>query len=261
MYCARLTRLGKISTPLVWVLSVILVILSGIAYRALASRLKLAVGTPINLPVLLSAFPTKVGNWVGEDLPIPTTTKEYMEKNFADDFLTRRYINAATGAWTDVYVVYCSSRPGGILGHRPRVCYTGHGWIHDGTEPSQFISRAGQQVPCLIHRFHKPAPMNDHKVVLNFYILNGQITTDENDFSSPFGRRPNIAGDPARYVAQIQISSVLENSIRTIAKDITDLVLDYLPDQNGTVKAEIRGQKSEIRKEKDERFQGNASLE
>jgi len=96
---------------------------------------------------------------------------------------------------------------------------------------------------------------------LNFYILNGQITTDENDFSSPFGRRPNIAGDPARYVAQVQISSVLENSIRTIAKDITDLVLDYLPDQNGTVKAEVRGQKSEIRKEKDERFQGNASLE
>jgi hypothetical protein len=73
--------------------------------------------------------------------------------------------------------------------------------------------------------------------VLNFYILNGQITNDENYFSGPFGRRPNIAGDPTRYVVQVQISSVLENSIRTVAKDMTDLILDYLPDENGKVRA------------------------
>jgi hypothetical protein len=78
--------------------------------------------------------------------------------------------------------------------------------------------------------------MHNRTVVLNFYILNGQVTADENDFSGPLGRRPNIAGDPARYVAQVQISSVLENFVRTIAKDVTDLVLDYLPDQNGKVR-------------------------
>jgi len=72
---------------------------------------------------------------------------------------------------------------------------------------------------------------------LNFYILNGQITADESDFSGPLGRRPNIAGDPARYVAQIQISSVLESSVRMIAEDITDLVLDHLPDEIGKVRA------------------------
>ena len=85
--------------------------------------------------------------------------------------------------------------------------------------------------------------MNDQIVVLNFYILNGQFTTEENDFSGLLGRRPNIAGDPARYVAQVQISSVLENSIRAAAKDMTDLILNFLPDKNSTVKAEIRGQK------------------
>jgi len=40
-----------------------------------------------------------------------------------------------------------------------------------------------------------------------------------------------------RYVAQVQISSVLENSVRTVAKDMTDLILDFLPDENGKVKA------------------------
>jgi len=65
--------------------------------------------------------------------------------------------------------------------------------------------------------------------------LNGQLTADENDFSGPWGRRPNIAGDPARYVAQVQISSVLENSIRTAAKDMIDLILDFLPNEDGRV--------------------------
>ena len=232
---------GKTPLGFVWILAILLLVSAGVTYRVLASGLKRIVDTPITLPVPLSGFPSEVRNWSGRDLSIPNTTKEYMEKNFADDFLSRRYINDATKAWADVYVVYCSSRPGGILGHRPRVCYPGYGWIHDGTETSQYISRAGRQVPCLIHRFHKPAPKNDQKVVLNFYILNGQLTADENDFSGPLGRRPNIAGDPARYVAQVQISSVLENSIRTAAKDMTDLILEFLPDKNGEVSANEYG--------------------
>jgi len=221
----------------VWMLAVLLLVSSGIAYRVLASRLEIVLNTPIDLPIPLRDFPTKIGNWQGTELTISATTKEYMERHFADDFLSRRYISAGINAWADVYIVYCSSRPGGILGHRPRVCYTGGGWIHDSTEESQFISNSGQQVPCLVHRFHKPAPAYEQKVVLNFYVLNGQITTEEDDFSSLFGRRPNIEGNPARYVAQVQISSILENSIRSAAKDMTDMILDFFPDKNGKVRA------------------------
>ena len=228
---------GKINLWLAWILAFLLLIASGIIYRLVASHLKLSVKAPINLPVPLDSFPTRIGNWTGTDLGIPATTREYMERHFADDFLSRRYINSARNIWVDVYIVYCSSRPGGILGHRPRVCYPAHGWILDSTERSQFTSRAGQQIDCLLHRFHKPAPTHGQTVVLNFYILNGQITADENDFSGPFGRRPNLARDPARYVAQVQIGSVLENSVRTAAKDITDRILDFLPDNNGQVRA------------------------
>jgi len=235
--CSMHIRTSKLRTCLVWGLAIVLLILSGVVYRVLASRLQLAVKTPVILPVPLSAFPSEIGNWVGRDLSIPTTAREYMEKNFADDFFSRRYINSVTKAWADVYVVYCSSRPGGILGHQPRVCYPGFGWIHDSTERSQFVSQAGRQIPCLIHRFHKPAPTQDQTVVLNFYVLNGQITPDESDFSGPFGRRPNIARDPARYVAQVQISSVLENSIRAAAQEMTYLILDFLPDRNGRIRA------------------------
>jgi hypothetical protein len=236
--CSMYTGTRKLATWLFWCLAVILLILSGVVYRVLASRLQFIANTSVSLPVPLSVFPSQIGNWAGTDLTIPTTTREYMERNFADDFLSRRYINNQTKAWADVYIVYCASRPGGILGHQPRVCYPGFGWIHDDTERSQFISQIGRQITCLIHRFHKPAPSYDKIVVLNFYILNGQITTDEGDFSGIFGRRPNIAGDPARYVAQVQISSTLENSILRAAENMTDLILNFLPDRNGRVIAE-----------------------
>lgn len=222
---------------LIWTLTIFLLTSAGITYRVLASHLKLIIDKHVMLPIPLSKFPLQVGDWAGKELSIPNITKEYMESHFADDFLSRRYFNSITKAWADVYIVYCSSKPAGILGHRPQICYPAHGWIHDGTERSQFTSQNTQQMPCLLQRFHKPAPGYEQVVVLSFYILNGRITTNEDDFSNLFGRRPNIAGDPAYYVAQVQISSVLENSVHSITKSITDLIMDFLPDMNGNIKA------------------------
>jgi EpsI family protein len=213
----------------------VLLVSAGVTYRILASSLERVVNRTIKLPVPLSDFPLQIGNWTGKDLSIPNTTKEYMEKNFADDYFSRQYIND-TGDWVNIYVVYCSSRPGGIVGHRPQVCYPGNGWIHDSTETDQFISWAGQKIPYLLHRFHKPE-MTDQVVVLNFYVLNGKLSADEDDFSSSIWRRPNIAGDLAKYVAQVQVSSVRENSVKKMARDVADLILDYLPDQDGNVRA------------------------
>lgn len=226
---------GRIPLWSIWILAIVLLVSAGMTYRILASGLERVINRTIKLPVPLSDFPTQIGNWEGKDLYIPNTTKEYMERNFADDYFSRRYVNS--GAWADVYVVYCSSRPGGILGHRPRKCYAGYGWSHDGTEIEEFNSRAGKKIPYLIHRFHKPGHMTNQVVVLNFYILNGELTANEKDFSGLLGRRLNIAGDLAQYVAQVQISSISESSVLKMAKNVADLILDYLPDQNGKVRA------------------------
>ena len=170
---------------------------------------------------------------MGEDLEIPSTTAIYMKTNFADDYISRRYVNLAEGIWADVYVVYCSSKPAGIIGHQPRVCYPNNGWIRDSTETSEFTSRSGRPISCLVHRFHRPAPSYQEIVVLNFYVLNGKITLSEDEFSGFWGRWPNIAGDPARYVAQVQVSSVFEHAARLAAADTADVILGFLPDQKG----------------------------
>lgn len=232
--CLKMSRnLSRISPITIWIVAVILLIISGAGYRVLASRVKLVVETPINLPVPLSAFPIKIGSWTGRDIPLSANVQRVAGN---DDFINRLYVNKSDNQWANIYIAY-SSRPRTMLGHRPEVCYVGGGWIHDSTQQSQFVSAEGRAVPCLIHRFHKPAPEAAEIIVLNFYILNGQITNDESGFTGVGWRTPNIAGNPARYVAQIQISSVLESSVRLVAKDITDVVLELLPDSNGKVKA------------------------
>ena len=228
---------GKTPVWFAWILAVLLLISGGGAYRVSGHKLKLIGEKPTALPVPLSDFPIQFGNWVGSEMPIPATTKEYMERNFADDFFSRRYINSADKIWVDVYVVYCSTKPGGMLGHRPGVCYPANGWLQETTETSQFTSQKGRQIECLVHRFRQPAPALNEVVVLNFYVRNGQITINESDFEGLLGRKFNITRDPSRYVAQVQISSVLESSVRKAAQDVVDLVLDFLPGENGKVRA------------------------
>jgi len=220
---------GKALIWIVWVLSVLLLVSAGIAYRVPAQRIRRLGEDAIALPVPLSEFPSKIGDWVGHDIGIRSTTKEYMQDNFADDFFSRRYDNTAGKGWADVYVVYCSSRPGGILGHRPRVCYRAHGWQHEGTETMQFTSAKGRVIDCLLHRFYKAPPEYARMIVLSFYVVSGRVTASERDFSGPLGRRPNIARDPSRYVAQVQISSTVQKSVEAALEEMADEILAFLP--------------------------------
>ena len=224
---------GKIPVFMVWILAVVLLVSSGITYRVLASRLKFVTGTAVVLPVPLSAFPRQIGDWTGEDVPIPVNIQRVAGN---DAFLNRLFVNKSSSQWANVYIAY-TAHPRTMLGHRPQICYVAGGWVHEGTESVNVASSTGREFPCLIHRFRRPAPENEETVVLNFYIVNGQLTSDERVFSGVGWRTPNIDGNPARYVTQVQISSVFENSIRSAAKDMAELVLDFFPDENGKVKA------------------------
>ncbi len=220
----------------IWVaggLAVVLLLGAGVVYRTALTRLDAPV--PVNPPVSLAEIPTTVEGWTSETLAIPSITDEYMRSNFADDYISRRYVNEDQRMWADAYVVYCSSRPAGMLGHRPEVCFPAHGWIHDETSQSEFQTHLGRRMPVLVHRFHKQSPDYGRVVILNFYVLNGEVTLREGDFSGFFGRRPNVSSNPARYVAQIQISSSSEHAARALVASLTDSILAILPDQNGRV--------------------------
>jgi hypothetical protein len=215
-----------------WLLAIIVILFTGFFYRSQASRLKVISLRPVSLPVPLKSIPFENNNWTGQDMPIPENIQKVAGN---DDFINRLYLNRQNSNWVNIYLSYSGS-PRTLLGHRPEICYVAGGWIHDSTQQSDFHSSTGKRMSCLIHHFHKPPPSDEEIYVLNFYILNGRVICNEKGFSGLAWRTPNIDGNPARYVAQIQISSVLENSVRLAASDFTDLILDFLPDGDGKVR-------------------------
>lgn len=219
-------------------LGMIVLVASGLVYRQVSANIDK--GTiHVDVSLNLKSFPISVYGWDGKDLEIPSTTVSYMRENFADDYLSRRYYNEKKRAYADVYVVYCTTRPASIIGHKPQVCYVNTGWIQDEGSPQgrTFTTRSGKKLPCLIHRMHRPAGQYAEVVILNFYVVNGQVVTNEREFLGLIGRKPNIGGKEAKYVSQIQISSVYENNVFEAAQDMVDTLFEWLPDEEGTVKA------------------------
>ena len=239
----------KGTTPLwiVWLLAVLLLISSGLTYRILVSNLKIVISTPIELSVPLDYIPKRIKSWIGKDVPIPISMQRVAGN---DAFLNRLYVDEKRNQWVNIYIAY-TARPRTMLGHRPQVCYVAGGWVHDSTQTTEVTTEDGKEIPCLLHRFHKPSTNYEETVVLNFYIANGQLTSDENVFTGVGWRTPNIAGNPARYVAQVQVSSILEHSIRNAIEDMAEIILDFFPDENGKVRAEQDYKAEKLNKESD----------
>ena len=201
-----------------------LLIVSGVAYRVVAKQLD-RLDDSFELSVPLKNIPLQIAGWQGADVPLSETVKKIAGN---DDYVNRIYRNDSAGRWANVYIAY-TANPRTMLGHKPTVCYPANGWEHITTDEIVIKCEAGTQVPALIHRFQMPQSASE-VVVLNFYVLNGQATNDEKAFNALRYRTPNISGDIARYVAQVQISSVFENSARAAAKEMAELFLDYLPE-------------------------------
>jgi len=216
-----------------WVFVVTMLVLGGAGYRVAMAWIGPQMEKPIRLPVALAQFPARLAGWTGEDRPL---TPEVQRVAGADDYINRLYVNRITGDWANLYVCF-AGRPRSMVGHRPRVCYAAHGWAHDGTQADELLLPGGEKLPFLIHRFHRITPEIGDTVVLNYYVLNGVPTSEESDFAGVGYRLPNIAGNPAFYVAQVQISSVSESSVRRLAAATASRILDFLPDEQGKVRA------------------------
>ncbi|MBC8481201.1 MAG: exosortase-associated EpsI family protein [Planctomycetes bacterium] len=206
-----------------FLLGLSLIIISGGFYRHQLEKISLAASKKPSLKKNLASFPMIKGQWEGSDVEI---SENILRIAGSDDYLNRLYIDKDTPKWVMLYIAY-SSRPRSMIGHKPQACYVGNGWVHDYTDKYHFSTLQNGEVEYLIHRFHKPSPNSEQITVVNYYIINGKISCDEDVFSGLGWRSPNLNGDPAHYVAQVQISSALENSAIAFARIFTDQILDH----------------------------------
>jgi hypothetical protein len=212
----------------------------GLAYRSLYLKLDKYLSQPVKLPIALSAFPMQIDNWIGQDVPVSETVQEVAGN---DDFISRFYRNSKKPQGASLYVAY-SARPRYMQGHRPVVCYPAAGWNHEATDKQRVATKNGQTMTCMVHRFRRIVPYEQTIFVLNFYLVNGQITLEEKTFSDIASRNPNLQGDPARYVAQVQIASQYEDVVLLAGRDMIDEILRYFPDTTGKVAAAAEAEKT-----------------
>ena len=220
----RCTALGMRKFPLcaAVLISFLMLLAIGVFYRTFSAYLQKTLSSPVNLDRPLNGVPLSVGNWNGQDVPI---SLEILKVAQNDDYVNRFYSNSNLRIYANLYIAF-SATPRTMLGHRPQVCYKGAGWILDEVVEKELISSKGKRFSCLVHKFHKDY---EEVYVLNYYILNGKITTSESGFTGIALRVPNIDGKIARYVAQVQISSKFQSSVETAAADFFDATMEFFP--------------------------------
>lgn len=72
----------------------------------------------------IQSTPQRIGDWVGEDQPVPTAAVDLLQPNV---ILCRRYRNEADGQAATVLLVHCRDT-NDLDGHYPPICYPSHGW-------------------------------------------------------------------------------------------------------------------------------------
>lgn len=72
----------------------------------------------------IEAVPYVVGDWVGEDVPVPAEATDLLKPNA---LLSRRYTHAGTGESVTLMLVHCKDARD-LQGHYPPVCYPAAGW-------------------------------------------------------------------------------------------------------------------------------------
>ncbi len=211
-----------------WLIICLVIIAFGWHYRSFSEKYGDFSGGKVQLPVPLKEFPMDFGDWHGEDVELSDVILKVAGN---DDYLNRLYVNTKTGEWFNLYLAYTGD-PRTMLGHRPQVCYPAAGWNPQSLEEIEISVNNDLKVPCLLHHFYRPGRSDQpgaQVVVLNYYILNGQITNQEESFDGIGTRAPNIDGETARYVAQIQISSSNDGSVQNGLKYFAGKIMDFFP--------------------------------
>lgn len=208
-----------------WLVALFLLLSSGITYHILATQINAVANRPIRLEKPLSSVSKRIGEWEGLDIDVSETI---LKAAANDDYLMRSYTNASLRASVSLYVAY-SARPRTMLGHRPSVCYPSAGYLHQETREIEIVTSSGRRIGALLHRFNRPLADSRDTLVLNFYIVNGLFTTEEKGFSGVAWRTPNIKGDAARYVTQVQLNAVSESILRKAAAELIDPIVTCFP--------------------------------
>ncbi len=177
----------------------ILVLVSGLAYRALAARLAHSGTTSPIVPEALQRLPMQIGSWTGQDVPLDEAV---VRKTGTDGRINRRYSRYAGAENVGLYIAYGVTARA-LAPHRPEVCYVRAGWTLIDRRSVELPLEDGGKLPCSVFQFSRGGLGAEKIVVLNYFIVDGRHCGDASLLQSRAWRGSGTVD----YVAQVQISS------------------------------------------------------
>ena len=200
------------------------VVAGGVGYRVIAHELDAARSAQIQLERPIATLPLRLGDWSGQEVEVPVGILRIAGN---DDTVSRLYRRTGGDATVSLYIGY-TGRPGTMLGHRPTICYPNAGHALVGSE-SVTIESAGRKASVMLHSFLKPGVPDERTLVLHYYVLNGEITVDEDSFWGLKWRTPNLSRDATRYVAQVQIATSIGLDIAGSRRQALEFARESMP--------------------------------
>ena len=163
-------------------------------------------------PAQLASFPQHIGTWTGTDSPLDSAVARTAD---ADAYLCRTYGDRARRSTVSLYIAD-GVRTRDLLPHRPEVCYAAAGWTLESAVHMDVSLGDGTTLPARLYRFGRGALDGRKVAVLNFFVVDGQVT--------PAVDRLRAAMSRAARSRQVQITCARKDAV---GSDDGDMVCDF----------------------------------
>jgi hypothetical protein len=197
----------------------VLVLILGLAYRALAAWLGVPVRTAI--PVArdaLERLPLQIGGWAGQDVPLD---EAIIRKTGSDAHVNRRYCRRDAAESVSLYVA-CGVRVRYLIDHRPEICYIGSGWVLSDQQSLELPLADGGKLPCTIFKFSRGVLETEKVAVLSYFLVEGRPYGHASDVVSTMGYR--LAG--VNQITQVQIVSTTALAADRATESVSAFAVD-----------------------------------
>jgi len=203
--------------------AVILMLVFGSMHRILLARLSTSTNeVPIHQSVL-DAFPMRIGDWVGQDIPLD---EEIVRKTSADTLISRRYSSELTSESVLLYIA-CGTKTSEIMIHHPEVCYPGNGWTLVDRSEVELSADNGLTLPCRLLQFSWGKLSQEKVTILHYLIVDGLPHHDVSLARSSLWR----LASKVNYVAQVQIVCYATTTLTldSASEIVSGFALDSIP--------------------------------
>jgi EpsI family protein len=237
----RNDKLNRQAVVVAAVVASFLMLVFGLGYRVLATRLAAPVNTTPVALAALERFPLQIGGWTGQDIPMDEAVVRATD---TDAHINRRYSrhNGLESVW---FYVACGVRARDLMTHRPEVCYTGSGWtLTDRRALKLPLNNDGTELPCEVFQFSRGALNTEKVAVLDYYIVDGQYCRDVSLLRSKAWR----GSGTVRYVAQVQIVTSLTANLT--ADSAERIVSDFAVESASPISRLFEGAEEDHRSDK-----------